>query len=528
MTLTETLSRVGECPADRAGRIALRGPKGEVLTYDALAREVVRLEQGLRVSGMRRGDRALYAIRATPHAVALQLAVLRAGGVLCATNLGLGETVFETRVGMLKPKWVLSEPLLLALSRSALARRLLRRRKILLPRLAAIPNTSFVTVGPWVPGAPRAISLARLRAASEAGERLPTREESPMREDSSPSDEAFIVFTSGTTGTPKGVVHTRASVAAMMDLVAAHLDAGPDSVMLSDAIHLVVPALLAGARVIIPAHGAFDPARLLEQLERDEVTHVFGVPQEWQEVVELCHRTGRRLPRSLRVVMLGSAPVRRPFLERLSTVVDPATSVRCVYGMSEALPLAAVTMSEKLAYTGEGDLLGTPYAGVGARVDTEGELHISGPPLFRGYLEQEPVTEHATGDLARIDEQGRLVLLGRRKDMIIRGHFNIYPELYEPRIESIAGVRRCALIGVYDDQRADEQIVLVVEPTGTVDADAFARRVQGELVEGPGRIDAAALPDRILVMPVPVSGRSSKIDRQALRETARKALCASS
>ena len=509
--LTAALQQLSECPPDRADAVALQSAREGALTFGELARLIRRLDASLRRAGLRPNDRALFAIRASPRAVALQLAVLRAGGVLAATDLGLGETNFDTRIAMLAPRWVLTEPLLLAISRSRIARALLRRRGIALPHLAGIRDATFVTVGPWVPGTPRSLTVESLRNG-------PGDDVDPFQR--SPDDDAFIVFTSGTTGEPKGVVHTRGSVASMFDIVTRHLDATPGSVVLASALHLVVPALLRGATVLIPPHGPLHPRRLLDSLERDGVTHVFGVPQEWQTVVEYCVKARRRLPASLRLLMLGAAPVRRPFLERLRTILAPSTNVRAIYGMTEAIVVASATLDEKLAYAGEGDLLGTLFSEAGARIAGDGELFISGPHLFRGYLNGSPVEEHATGDLAAIDERGRLVLMGRRKDMIIRGHFNIYPELYEARIEAIAGVRRCAMIGVYDEQIADERVVLAVEPEPGLDPEVFERHVRKQLYEGEFSIDAAAQPDRILVMTLPLSGRSSKIDRIALRSIA--------
>jgi acyl-CoA synthetase (AMP-forming)/AMP-acid ligase II len=133
------------------------------------------------------------------------------------------------------------------------------------------------------------------------------------------------------------------------------------------------------------------------------------------------------------------------------------------------------------------------------------------------------VTEHATGDLARMQD-GRLVLLGRAKDMIIRGETNIYPELYEPVIERIPGVRRCALIGQYREHLADECVVLVVEPEPGTDADELSRRLRHELRCGDYRIDAAAQPDFIFSMPLPEAGRASKVNKTALRTLVRERL----
>jgi len=179
-------------------------------------------------------------------------------------------------------------------------------------------------------------------------------------------------------------------------------------------------------------------------------------------------------------------------------------------------------MDDKLAATDAGgDLVGAPFPGVRARLAEDGELLLRGPHLCRGYLGEPAMTEHATGDLASIDAAGRIVLLGRKKDMIIRGHDNIYPSLYEPTIGALPGVRRCSLVGVYDAHAADERIVLVVEPEPGQDPAILARRLRAEVR---ACIDAAALPNEIVCMPIPLGGRSRKVDKRALLETLRRRL----
>jgi len=135
------------------------------------------------------------------------------------------------------------------------------------------------------------------------------------------------------------------------------------------------------------------------------------------------------------------------------------------------------------------------------------------------------VREHATGDLARL-VGGELALLGRKKDMIIRGDFNLYPELYEPTVERIPGVRRAVFVGVYDERGADERVVLVVEPDGAGDVTTLPARVARALRAGDTRIDEPALPDHILVMSLPEGGRSSKVDKRALRDLVAASLLA--
>ncbi|TXQ22899.1 long-chain fatty acid--CoA ligase, partial [Escherichia coli] len=122
----------------------------------------------------------------------------------------------------------------------------------------------------------------------------------------------------------------------------------------------------------------------------------------------------------LQLIALGGAPVLPPLIER-ALARFPAARIRCVYGMSEILPVAIADGAEKLRTGGGGDAVGTIAGWIRARID-DGELVLAGPGLARAYLHELPaeLEELRTGDLARIDGD-RLTLLGRRKDMLLRG-----------------------------------------------------------------------------------------------------------
>jgi acyl-CoA synthetase (AMP-forming)/AMP-acid ligase II len=335
------------------------------------------------------------------------------------------------------------------------------------------------------------------------------------------------VFTSGTTAAPKAVVHSRRSLRATLDLVGGRLEIGAGDILLSRELHLILPALFVGAKVVISGSMRFSAEDTVRILEEYEVTHMFGVTADCQTLLQHLAGHGRKLPSTLRHVLIGAAPVHASFMRRFHDVLPSGATAWCIYGMTEMLPVACIALEEKLAFAGQGDVVGRPVDGACARVSDDGELVLSGPNLFSGYHGEPPVVEHHTGDLARIDD-GRLVLIGRQKDMIIRREHNIYPALHEPVIEAIDGVRHCAMVGVYDDEAADERVVLFVEPEPWCDASTFVQTVERELRAGVHRIDDAAQPDLIILADVPRSGRSSKVDRAALRELARERLaCAS-
>ena len=203
-----------------------------------------------------------------------------------------------------------------------------------------------------------------------------------------------------------------------------------------------------------------------------------------------------------------------------------------------------VEARDKLAFDGDGDLVGAPLAGITARIRATaagdrhaGEVTLAGPSLMAGYLDDlaghghHVATEHRSGDLGYLDDDGRIVLVGRSRDMIIRGTANIYPALHEPRIAGIDGVEAAVLVGVQQED-GDERVVLVVtaerasgapgqaaasrtEPAGRLTADhPLLASVRARL---PEVLDHGALPDVVLLAErIPLAGRSRKPDRRAL------------
>jgi acyl-CoA synthetase (AMP-forming)/AMP-acid ligase II len=409
---------------------------------------------------------------------------------------------------LLAPRWVMAESALYALASLAPARWLLERRGVSLPNLTAVAGARLVLGGRRLPWTPRALTYRGLR-------RLPGGEAAPALD---PADPAFVVFTSGTTAAPRGVVHSGATIGATLGLLGAALALEPDDVLYTDQLHLAVPALMAGATAVVP-RSPFSPARARADLARFQATHAFFVPAQ---LGDLLLGSGPALPDSLRAVLLGSAPAPASLLARCRERLPPGVRVVVAYAMTEMLPVSWVRLEEKLAFTGDGDLVGRPARGVEARIAPDGELLLRGANLCDRLLGGEPLREVATGDLARVDAEGRLVLLGRKKDMIIRGERNLYPALIEERVTAIEGVRRCALVGLPDPVTADEEVVLAVEPLPGTDGDRLLARLRRELESGPRRLDTTARPDRIVLTEIPLGGRSSKVDRAALRERLRR------
>lgn len=471
--------------------IALIDGHGRRTTYRELADRITATAGGLRANGFTAGDGMLFSIRPGLDALVLALATVAAGGTIVFVDPGTPSELYTARVELARATWSAAESLLYAAGGFGPARAYTRRRGLLLPDLGTLPLRHIYT-SPWLPGVPRgALPLRKVTGAPVV----------PQLDLDSP---AVVIFTSGTTAKPRAVVHTLRTLSAGLALLQQRCHLGPGDTVHTDQLMLGLPALAGGACWSLPGT-PLDPVRYARQLAERRPTHAFLVPADAARVVDALPHW----PAEIRGVLLGAAPVVPALLRRVRAAA-PDAEILSIYGMTEAAPLAVATAEEKLGYAGSGDLLGTPLEGV--RFDVvDDELVVRAPHVCPRYLGEGPLTELHTGDLGRVDPDGHVVLLGRRKDMLIRGEFNIYPGLYEPAVAALPGVREALLIGIPDADTGDEEVVLavVLEPGTAVES---VHRHIAEI------IPASAFPDRVVrIDEVPRRGRTHKPDRDALR-----------
>jgi len=536
----------------------------EEVTFAGLAERVERTAAGLRARGLEPGDRVLFSIRPRPEGVILCLGVLRAGGAVVFVDPGSTPELFTARIEAAKPRWAATEALLYAASSGPL-RGFARSRGLLLPDYGRIP-VRHLYAGQWLPGVPRGAGrVADLAAHGPASPAVPDGVPDGAASAAVPDGtdrEALVVFTSGTTSDPKAVVHTARTLGGMLDLFAQVGDLRPGQRAHTDQMFLGLPAVLAGGTWEIPARSPQDaPEAFARGVAGADSS--FLVPADVTallDVLEARHGqaaagTGRararpdgggeRRAEGPAVLAVGAAPVTVALLERGRRVL-PGTRWLAVYGATEILPAAVTGADEKIAAASSGrlagDLVGRPLDGVGARIDTAvpdldevpadggpavGELVLTGPSLMAGYLAdldagRPRAVEHRTGDLAYRDADGRIVLVGRNRDMIIRGTVNIYPGLFEPRLRELPGVADAVMVGVPKPD-GDERVVLVVTAQDGPAGEGVPQvRTGTELVRSVedlvGRVlDHGALPDLVVeASHVPVAGRSRKPDRRML------------
>jgi fatty-acyl-CoA synthase len=294
---------------------------------------------------------------------------------------------------------------------------------------------------------------------------------------------AYIMYTSGTTGFPKGAVlsHRNLYLHAFNSMATLGLE-GDDRVWMSAAplFHIaglsgMLPALIAGGTIVIPPSGSFDPAATVTTLVEEGVTSCFMVPAQWQAICAVPDLAGRDLSR-LRRISWGAAPASTTLLR---TMIDafPQAEVCTAFGQTECSPVTTYLRGEdSLRKIGS---IGTPMTGVEVRVvdedmndvprGTVGEIVYRSAMVMTEYWNKPEATAEAfrggwfhSGDLVREDDDGYLYVVDRVKDMIISGGENIYCAEVENVLAGHPKIAEVALVGVPDDRWGETPLAVVV------------------------------------------------------------------
>jgi 3-(methylthio)propionyl---CoA ligase len=340
-----------------------------------------------------------------------------------------------------------------------------------------------------------------------------------------------LCFTSGTTGSPKGVTYThRSSFLHTLRLLQTDVMAisGADSVLAvvpmfhANAWGLPFAAPAVGAKLVLPGRHA-DGANLARLIAAEAVTIAVGVPTVWLGLVEYLEATGGNLP-SLSRIIVGGATLPPALMERIERRLG--VTVQTSWGMTELSPSGTVSSPNdplrSSATSGRPavgvDLLITDAEGraLPRQRDVEGHLRVRGAAVIERYFGDEIDATDAdgwfpTGDLARIDQNGNLAVVGRAKDLIKSGGEWINPAEIEALVGAHPEVSLAAVIG-RSDPKWGERPILLVEMRGT-------KSISDETLLAPlhGRVAPWWIPDavfRLARMPLASTG---KIDKMALR-----------
>lgn len=450
---------------------------GAQLTFRQLNEDCDCYAWGLSRLGVGRGTRTVLMVRPGLEFFSLTFALFKLGAVPVLIDPGMGRANLLSCIEEAAPEAFIAIPL-------AQAARVLR------PRAFRTVNT-VVTVGRrWFWGGP---TLAQVRESSwREFPCAPTRAE----------DVAAILFTSGSTGAPKGVVYEHgmfdAQVRALRDCYGikegeVDLPAFPLFALFSVAmgVTIVIPDM-------DPAHPAqVDPEKFVAEIQRHRVTQSFGSPAIWNRVGQYCVERNLTLPSLARVLMAG-APVSPAILERVQRILPDRADAHTPYGATEALPVSSITAREvlnetaALARAGKGTCVGKALPGITLRIirisdeavpawddklvvphDEIGEIVVKGLVVTRAYFKREQATAlakiqdgqswwHRMGDVGYLDERGRLWFCGRKADRVQTAQGTLFTVPCEAIFNQHPGVFRSALVGIGPAGR--QRPVIVIEP----------------------------------------------------------------
>jgi len=481
---------------DRRDAVAIETPDGKRLTYADVERESARFANRLVALGARPGDRVAVQVDKSPEALCLYLGCVRAGLIYLPLNTGYPVRELEHFFRDAEPRVVVCRP---------------QNRDMVGDLAGSCGVDSVLTLGDAGDG-----SLMELPAPGDVFDTVLSRDD----------DIAAILYTSGTTGKPKGAALSHRNLGSNATTLHAAWGFGAGDVLLhalplfhTHGLFVACHCSLLNATpmLLLPK---FDTRRVLDLLPRASV--FMGVPTFYSRLLADAD-FGRGQCANMRLFVSGSAPLLEQthdeFLKRTGhTILERYGMTEC--GMSTSNPLDG----ERKAGT-----VGMPLSGVSLRIVDDsgdpvatgeiGQIEFKGPNVFQGYWRSpgktaEEFTQDGyfrSGDLGTQDEDGYISIVGRDKDLIISGGFNVYPKEVEQCIDQLPGVSESAVIGVPDADFGERVTAVVVPEAGEPGEEAIITALRPLLA-------AYKLPKQVTFVDTLPRNAMGKVQKNILRK----------
>ncbi|WP_417908859.1 fatty acid CoA ligase family protein [Candidatus Electronema sp. PJ] len=430
--------------------------------------------QALQAQGVQRGDRVMLMVRPSLAFISLSFALFQLGAVVILIDPGMGYKNLLRCIGTVKPD------ILLAIPQVQLFARLfnkpfatVRHRICVGPSFGGLLGLSLASVSPD----------AEFTAVTTAEDEL-----------------AAFIFTTGSTGPPKGVQYTHGIFFHQLKLIRDYYGIGPGDVDQPGFPLFGLFTIALGAAAVIPdmdptRPAQVNPAKFIRSIQDWQVTYSFGSPAIWNVVSRYCLEHGITLP--VRKILMAGAPVPGSLIERVQQIMPPGGTIYTPYGATESLPSASITGQEILSETwaqtrkGKGTCVGDPLPGMKIQIikpvagplkawseveilpsNSIGEIVVQGPVVTRAYEGNEAETKlakipdedgfwHRMGDVGYQDKQGRLWFCGRKAHRVLTAHGPMHTICCEAIFNEHPAVFRSALVGI--GKAGSQQPVLLVE-----------------------------------------------------------------
>ncbi|HEX4944796.1 MAG TPA: long-chain fatty acid--CoA ligase [Usitatibacteraceae bacterium] len=444
-----------------------------VFTYGQLDAAANRVANGLRALGIGRGDNVALACPNVPYFPIVYYGILKAGATVVPVSVlsKAPEIAYHLEDSRAKAFFCFEGSAELPLGKEGHAG---------FTQCGACPHFFMITADPAKPCA--------IDGVRTLGAFMQAQPDTGTSADTDANDAAVILYTSGTTGKPKGAELTHANMAMnafvsgmITQMVAAdcHLVALPLFHSFGQSVQMNAGIWRGCSMVLLPR---FDPDAALAAMQKHKVTIFAGVPTMYQAILNLAGAEERHdlksIAANLRVGVSGGAAmpveVMRRFEERFGIAILEG------YGLSETSPVATFSFLDFPRVPGS---VGKPVWGTQVRVVDEsgapvptgqpGEIVIRGHNVMKGYFRRPEATAQAirdgwfhTGDIGRVDPEGNFYIVDRLKDMIIRGGFNVYPREIEEVMMTHEAIAQVAVIGVPHETHGEEVKAVVVLRAG--------------------------------------------------------------